>query len=400
MTGKRAFLLGLDGLGTRQVGRLGVAGDLPFLAAEMDAARLAPLTMPFPTAEAGWTSAMTGLNPGWHGRYGDGSGDTIPVPTLPDLLTERGDAVACRGVPVEATIVDDDEPPSPDAHLARLEGLVATIDDALRAGLARWRARDAALVVVRLPELESLLALCADYLFFQHPAFDLDRSVAFAEVQRRALRLCDDALGEAVAAAGPGDLVAALSTWARGHRRTELDLRAWLVGAGLFFASAEGIDGARTRAVPAGGFVRVALRGREPTGVVEPGKEAAEAALAVEEGLRALVDPRHGIPVVRRVHRARDLYTGDRFDDAPDLFVEAYPGVGVTDSGAGEPVRPATAVSVRARGTTIGAGAGLLYSSRGVRGGIAPTPLDLHATLAAWLGAPRDRFAEGEALLP
>ena len=40
----------------------------------------------------------------------------------------------------------------------------------------------------------------------------------------------------------------------------------------------------------------------------------------------------------------------------------------------------------------------LVMCSRGVRGGVAPTPLDLHATLAAWFGLPRDRWAEGEAL--
>ena len=401
MAGKRAFLLGLDGLGTRQVEHLRVAGDLPFLAAEHAAARLVPLKMPFPTSPAGWGSALTGLNPGWHGRYGDGTGGDAPAfPTLPEALKGRGDAVACRDLPADAAAAPEDEPFSPDAHLPRLQELVSTIDDALRSSLERWRAGDAVLHVVRLPELESLLALCADYLFFGHPAFDLDRSPAFAEILRKALGLCDAALAETVAAARPDDLVVALSTWACGSRRTELDLRAWLVGNGFLFASAEAVDGERTRAVPAGDFVRVARRGREPYGAVEQGKEAAEVAAAVEEGLRGLVDPRHGVPIVRQVHRARDLYTGDRFDDAPELFVETYPGVAVTATGAGDPVRPATAVSARARGRLIGEGAGLLYCSRGVRAGTAPTPLDLHATLAAWFDLPRDRYAEGEGLLP
>jgi hypothetical protein len=48
----------------------------------------------------------------------------------------------------------------------------------------------------------------------------------------------------------------------------------------------------------------------------------------------------------------------------------------------------------------IGEDAGLFYSSRGVASGRAPTPLDVHATLAAWLGAPRARFTEGRNLLP
>jgi hypothetical protein len=398
---RRAILLGLDGLDVRRIDQSAAAGELPWLAAARAAGRLVPLAMPFPTADAGWTSALTGLNPGWHGRFGDGIGAAVPVAgSLPDHLAARGDRATCRAFPVSAPTNPEAEAPAPEVHLRRLGELAAAVDEAWSAAEAGWRSGDAALAVVRLPEMEEALALASDYLFFGHPAFDLDLSRAVTELVRRVVSRADEALRAIAQASRPDDWVVALSTWGCDVRRTEIDLRAWLAGEGFLFADSEAIDWAHTRALPAGGFVRLAKRGREPGGVVEDGKESADLARTIEDGLSALIDPAHGIPVVRRVHRARDLYTGDRFADAPELFVEAFPSVSVTSNGAGDPVRQVASISSRPRGRLIGEDAGLFYSSRGVASGRAPTPLDVHATLAAWLGAPRARFTEGRNLLP
>lgn len=45
----------------------------------------------------------------------------------------------------------------------------------------------------------------------------------------------------------------------------------------------------------------------------------------ISDGLRSITDPDTGEPVFEAVHRAEDVYTGDR-EDAPDLILEPRPG--------------------------------------------------------------------------
>ena len=66
--------------------------------------------------------------------------------------------------------------------------------------------------------------------------------------------------------------------------------------------------------------VRINLQGREPSGTVPTGDYDAvceDLTAAFEE----LVNPRTGKPAVSRVFKTRELYTGDRIDDLPDLLV-------------------------------------------------------------------------------
>lgn len=83
------------------------------------------------------------------------------------------------------------------------------------------------------------------------------------------------------------------------------------------------IDWARTRAYSFGyhGQVFINLRGREPQGIVEPGRDYESTLALLEEKLGALVDPADGRPVVTRMARGRDLF-GDAVDrGAPDLVL-------------------------------------------------------------------------------
>jgi predicted AlkP superfamily phosphohydrolase/phosphomutase len=63
------------------------------------------------------------------------------------------------------------------------------------------------------------------------------------------------------------------------------------------------------------------LRGRESAGTVDEG-DAARVCDDVEAALGALRDPDDGSPVVRRVWRRDELYSGDYVADAPDLVLE------------------------------------------------------------------------------
>jgi predicted AlkP superfamily phosphohydrolase/phosphomutase len=70
-----------------------------------------------------------------------------------------------------------------------------------------------------------------------------------------------------------------------------------------------------------GGSIYLNLRGREPSGCVQPGREADALLKQITSALYALVDPDTLEPVVERVHRATDLYSGASVSAAPDLVV-------------------------------------------------------------------------------
>jgi predicted AlkP superfamily phosphohydrolase/phosphomutase len=111
----------------------------------------------------------------------------------------------------------------------------------------------------------------------------------------------------------------------------------WRAGLGRIMPSAwterlererrgEGIDWSRTTAFPIAsyytGLLRINLKGREPLGVVEPGRDYENVLERLEADLRQLVDDRTGEPVVESVTRAVDLFEGGPPQRLPDLFVE------------------------------------------------------------------------------
>lgn len=93
----------------------------------------------------------------------------------------------------------------------------------------------------------------------------------------------------------------------------------------------------------AAGGIRLNLKGREPAGVLEPGREANEFCRKLTEDLLAIIDQRTGRRLIQRVLRTSELYQGDRLSDLPDLLVEwsdeAPTGSANAGNGAGAVVR-------------------------------------------------------------
>jgi predicted AlkP superfamily phosphohydrolase/phosphomutase len=91
-----------------------------------------------------------------------------------------------------------------------------------------------------------------------------------------------------------------------------------------------GTDWSRTRAfaLPASytSFVRVNLRGREPQGIVEPGREYTDLLAELESDFHALVDAASGEPAVVRTVRTVDAFGCEPHASLPDLFVDWRPG--------------------------------------------------------------------------
>ena len=84
------------------------------------------------------------------------------------------------------------------------------------------------------------------------------------------------------------------------------------------------VDWSRTRAYSVGyiGQIYVNLAGRDPQGVVAPGAEYEQTLAELTDALMQMVDPEDGLPVVERVLRKEEVYSGRHLADAPDLLVQ------------------------------------------------------------------------------
>ncbi len=78
-----------------------------------------------------------------------------------------------------------------------------------------------------------------------------------------------------------------------------------------------------TKAFTMGGFgsIYINLRGREPHGMVEPGREFEELRNKIMEELKGLRDPENGFNVIEKVYKKEDVYTGASSNNAPDILI-------------------------------------------------------------------------------
>jgi predicted AlkP superfamily phosphohydrolase/phosphomutase len=83
------------------------------------------------------------------------------------------------------------------------------------------------------------------------------------------------------------------------------------------------IDWTKTRAYSFGyqGQIYINLQGREPQGTVLPGDEYDRLCQEITARLATFTDPRDGKPVVSRVYRREELFSGPYMDLAPDLVL-------------------------------------------------------------------------------
>ncbi len=87
------------------------------------------------------------------------------------------------------------------------------------------------------------------------------------------------------------------------------------------------IDMKRSRCFPLDnglsvGGIRLNLAGREPNGILLPGKDADIFCDQLARDLLGIVDSATGMPMVKSVKRTSKLYEGERLDHLPDLLVE------------------------------------------------------------------------------
>ena len=142
----------------------------------------------------------------------------------------------------------------------------------------------------------------------------------------------DKAVGRALERADDRTLVLAVSDHGFVSFRRQFNLNTWLMDNGYarpvpeysrgvqsFF---QDTDWTGTKAYGLGiNSLYLNLRGREPDGIVEPGTDAEALRGELIEKLTAIRDPKNGEPVITRVIRPEDAYSGPYVKDAPDLIV-------------------------------------------------------------------------------
>ena len=69
------------------------------------------------------------------------------------------------------------------------------------------------------------------------------------------------------------------------------------------------------------GCIRINVKGREPQGIVEPGREYQDLCAEIRERLMEMTNPDSGAPAVRRVWLRNEVYPGERQEQLPDLIV-------------------------------------------------------------------------------
>jgi predicted AlkP superfamily phosphohydrolase/phosphomutase len=157
---------------------------------------------------------------------------------------------------------------------------------------------------------------------------------AFLECYRQV----DGVLGEIVSRLSDDDELIILSDHGSCAIVEELYLNRWLMDAGYLSLAKEPAAGLSDMA-PASraycldpGRVYINLRGREPHGSVAPGEEYERLRSELAEGISQLTDPGSGAPMVAKVHRREEIYSGPLFERAPDLVVQTKEGYDVKGS--------------------------------------------------------------------
>ena len=164
-----------------------------------------------------------------------------------------------------------------------------------------------------------------------HPAWEEEAAREHAGDIEGYYERADRVLGRVRARLPEGTLLIVMSDHGHQPYSRMVHLNAWLRDEG-YLVLAEGkktgrifsegdVDWSRTRAYGLGfNGLYLNLAGREGQGIVQS-DQAVELMAEISRKLEAWRDPKNGARVVVRVDRARDVYSGERLAEAPDMIV-------------------------------------------------------------------------------
>lgn len=179
----------------------------------------------------------------------------------------------------------------------------------------------------------------------QHPGYDPNVDPQYRSVVEDLYVEMDAVVGRTLSSLGPDDLLVVMSDHGFVSWRRAFNLNTWLRDNGYLTlrqrrrgapaTSLADIDWSRTRAYGLGlNGLYINLRGRESSGIVDPGARDA-LVREIGEKLRQTIDPRTGMPAVTRTFRREEAYTLTGNEDiAPDLIVGYAKGTRASDESA------------------------------------------------------------------
>jgi predicted AlkP superfamily phosphohydrolase/phosphomutase len=168
------------------------------------------------------------------------------------------------------------------------------------------------------------------------------------------------------------------------------------------FLSFDDVDWSRTKAFSIGSFgqVYVNLAGVRPEGIVQPGQEYEDLKEILANQALTLQDPRTGEPLVERVYRREEVYSGPYLSRTPDLIVQPrgweYMAFGHADFGSNRLVEPIAGLSGHHRLDGI-----VILSGKDVKPGMALDGagiIDLAPTILHAMGLPVPQDLDGRVL--
>ncbi len=368
---RRVVVIGLDGVPYTYVRRLLDAGELPNFRAIVDEGALVQMDTTVPNVSSvAWSSFMTGQNPGKHGIYGfvDRRPDSLKVfiPTSRDMRTQAlWEILSGAGKRVFSMNVPVTYPPrdvngivvgcflSPNAEKAAPNAEVAA---ALRrmnycVDADPWRAHeDKDAFLGHLDEVFEHRIEAMRYFWHQEPwdfymahIMETDRlhhfywqemeeghpryAPAFLDFYRRV----DEVLGEVRGWLDERTTLVVLSDHGFCTIKEEVYVNTWLRDSGYLelgpdAKSLEDMTPASLAYSLDPGRIFLNVRGREPNGRVEPGREYERVRDEIADAALTMVDPASGEAIVNRVYRREELYSGPFATAGADLVLATNEG--------------------------------------------------------------------------
>lgn len=378
----RAVVLGIDGMPHSLLVKLMSSGVMPNMARLVEAGALGRMQSTLPcVSSVAWTSFRTGVNPGQHGLTGFTdrrpksyktyfpTTKDILIPTIEEYADNVGLKVFTMGMPVNYPPVRLKNGISIGCSLSpSVEQAVfppEAFDDFKQSD---YRLDvDVALATSDPPRfVEDVFQVTERYRqvvfkFWDRQKWDLmlihfmstdrlhqfmwdqyeDSAAPYHEDFLRLYARMDQIIAEIYDRLEEGTLFMMLSDHGFSGVKSEVNLNWWLQQEGMLRfqtgspQSLEEIDGRSLAYSLIPGRFYINLKGREPRGSVEPGKDYEQVRLRIAEALLKLRNPHNGEAVIERVEMRETLYGENTCGVTPDLVALARPGYDLKDQVSG-----------------------------------------------------------------
>jgi predicted AlkP superfamily phosphohydrolase/phosphomutase len=170
------------------------------------------------------------------------------------------------------------------------------------------------------------------YIDPQHPLYEKDAPQEYRKTIKKCYESMDDILGSVMRRLNKEDTLIVLSDHGFGSFRRAVHINSWLRRNGyleLKNPSAESgaelladIDWSKTKAYAIGfGAIYINQKEREKYGIVAAGPDTEELKTEISEKLEKWFDEKYREPIIHKVYKQQEIFSGDYRKDCPDLYV-------------------------------------------------------------------------------